>query len=419
MGERTAIMASGAEQKRKIGRSGLWAMAGAGLAALAVAVTGYTSGVPQTLAAPADLPSPPAGGELGFVVNHFAPTYFHGEDDCPDGPAQMLRANWLATMAAPERARIQRPENAQEFRQRYRAYAMGPDNTDICTHYARFDRAPQRTVQGHIAPGFDLDGDASGAQTANTCAHGTFTSPDGQATGIDNQLWRAMGCLDKMRGIKGMPPSNYQQFDGTLANGQNAQVILLRGVDSLVDDPDVEVIYTNTSDRAVLDSMGHFLPGGSFVMVDERRVRNVLHGRIANGVFEARSPLIQLRYSQLVGGTLRGTELRGTRAIWRFEQARLRLEFQADGTIKGMVGGYQTVHDVMQPVAMGGLGAAVTADFDCPVLYATVRQMADGGRDPKTGQCTSLSMAMELTAMPAFVTYVPDAAVTMRVDDSQ
>jgi hypothetical protein len=84
-------------------------------------------------------------------------------------------------------------------------------------------------------------------------------------------------------------------------------------------------------------------------------------------------------------------------------RVKMRLAFAPDGSVKGLLGGYQALSASFQPMWFGGLGAAVTADWDCPSVYAAIRKMADGDRDPATGQCTTISSALELRAVPAFV----------------
>lgn len=351
------------------------------------------------------LPEPPPSREMGFVVQHFALTYESNEDDCPDGLANMLRANFVSTLPPTERTRLLKQENAAEFTQRYRAYARGPDNTDICTHFDQFDRPPQKTVQGRTAQGLDLDGNSDGSANPGGCGHTEFTSPAGE-TGIDNQVWRAMGCLEKNRGKDGNPASNFQNFTSSLANGENGQVLLLRGVDSLVSDDDVEVIYANTQNPAILNPNGGFIAHASYGIGDTPGGPNVMRGRISNGVLEARAPRLQLRQIWRTGGSGRGSDLRGGRSKWDMSRVRLRLMFQPDGSAKGLLGGYQAVRDVLAPLSMGGIAAALTADWDCPSIFAAVKKMADGDRDPNTGQCTTISTAFELTAVPAFVTTV-------------
>jgi hypothetical protein len=196
-------------------------------------------------------------------------------------------------------------------------------------------------------------------------------------------------------------------MDQFMASGEWTQVILLRGVDSLVRDDDVEVIYANTPDRPVVDSKGGFLTGMSFTISDSApRHRNVLHGRIRDGVLTTDPADIKLTQTWGQGGA---RDIRGHRTMWDLRRARLRLTIRPDGTLGGVVGGYQPIWNMLQSPSIGGAGAAVDAGIDCAAELKTLKAMADGIKDPKTGQCTGVSSAMELKAVPAFVTDIETA----------
>lgn len=389
---------------------------GAALGLAGAAVFGSTlpwRGKPvEAVAAVPARPAAPAGGELAFVVESFSPPYHHGADDCPEGPATALRENFTASLSLAERERLLRPENAAQFQQAYRDYARGPDGGDICTNFDRFQRAAGRTVQGAVGPGLDLDGGGDAAGGDKGCAQRDFTSPAGER-GIDNQTWRALGCFKIFRGSATRPPDSGAQFGLSLANGENAQVIVLRGVDSLVQDDHVEVIYGNTRERAIVGPNRRFLHGATYAMDATPGGPNLLSGRIVAGVLEAKTPLLRLRNVWNLGRGIVGEDLRGARGEMRFGRARLRLHFLPDGSVKGMIGGFQPVEQAIFVPSVGGLGAAVTADFDCPVLYATLKSMADGDRDPRDGTCHSISAAYEIEAVPAFV-MVPRTATASR-----
>lgn len=355
-----------------------------------------------------NLPPPPPNGEQGFVVYYFSPTYEGNADDCPEGFASMLRENMLATLSPAKRERVLQPDHEEEFNALYRKFAIREDGANICTNMEWFDRPAQKTVQGKTAAGFNLDGDASGDATQSGCAHDNFTGRDG-TPGVDNQYWRAIGCLEKFRPHKGQPPQTSQHFGMSLANGENAQVILLRGVDSWLQDDDVEIIYANTPDRALVDSQRNFLHGASYAATNTPGGPNRFRGRIVNGTIEAHTPHLQLRQVYYLGAGLRGLDITGTRTKWDFRDAQLRLSLQPDGSIKGMLGGYQPVLTSLITPHLGGSGAALGADYDCAAMYAAVLKMADGHRDPETGQCTTISTTIDIKAVPAFVSLDEDS----------
>ena len=81
------------------------------------------------------------------------------------------------------------------------------------------------------------------------------------------------------------------------------------------------------------------------------------------------------------------------RGSWDLRKARLRLAFQPDGTLKGIVGGYEPIGDLLLSSSLGDYGTAMNAGIDCAAEYNTLGKFADGLRDPRTGECTGVSSA--------------------------
>jgi hypothetical protein len=341
------------------------------------------------------LPPPPSGGIMGFVVDRFFPAVLGGDDACPTGSVPRVREAYLQTLPPGERARLSQKANEPELTQRWQEWTIGSDGTNICSQPDRFDRPAIPTVQSKRALGLDLDGGGA----VSSCAHESFTGVTGER-GVDNQAYRAMGCTPEWRVFEGGSEvaSGYRQF---LASGEWTQVLLLRGVDSLERDDDVEVIYGNTPDRPLLDSKGQYLAGASFaISAKPPRHRNVLRGRIVGGVLTTEPAPIKLTQTWGQGGP---RDIRGTRSTWTLSRARLRLTFQPDGSLRGLVGGYQPMFELIQAPAIGGIGSATVGGIDCAAQLKTLEALADGSPDPKTGQCTTISTALELRAVPAFV----------------
>lgn len=368
-----------------------------------VGTPAYSEPAPET-----KLPAAPANGTIGFVVQTFAPPIVPGMDACPTGTAPRLRDVYLATVPEAERARLMQKQNEQELTRLWHAYASGPDGSNICSQPDKFSHAAYPLVASKHGIGLDLDGGSPGA---DGCTHENFQSPTGEQ-GIDNQEYRAMGCTLEFRGKDGQGGDQLTGMRQFHNSGEWTQVILLKGVDSLVNDPDVEVIYANTADRPELDSKGNFLRGQSFTVSEEgARHRNVLHGRIVDGVLTTDPTDIRLAQTWGQGGA---RDIRGNRSQYHYIKGRLRLSFQSDGALRGLVGGYRPIFDVIVSPALGGIGSAVVAGIDCASEYAALQKAADGVRDPKTGQCSAVSSAMRIEAIPAFVTDLPNTRTASR-----
>lgn len=358
---------------------------------LAAAATAPEGGVMLDRVAPGPLPAPPADGEMGFILTSFTPAANGRPGSCPNGPTRTVRENFLLGLPAAEQARLRLPENEPELTRRWKATIFGPNRTNICSNPEAFDRPLQPTVSTPVARGLNLDdGDGS------SCQHQEFTSPEGQP-GIDNQEFRVMGCSEGYNGKDGNGGELALAYNERLRTGETSMVLLLRGVDSLVNDPDVEVIFATTDDRPMLDSKRNYLGGASFSVSTNPNWRNVLKGRIVNGRLLTDPANIRLTQRWGQGGA------RGQRAEWEFHRGRFSLAFQPDGTVKGLFGGYQPMRNIIQAATLGGAGSALVAGIDCASILKTLTAMADGDRDPKTGQCQSISSGMDVAGVPAFV----------------
>jgi hypothetical protein len=93
----------------------------------------------------------------------------------------------------------------------------------------------------------------------------------------------------------------------------------------------------------------------------------------------------------------------GKGSEWDFARGKLQLAFKADGTLDGVIGGYVPLTMYMVHQIGGGAGTVTVGDIDCSSQYRTLQAMADGDRDPATGQCHRISSAIHIEAVPAYV----------------
>ncbi len=119
-------------------------------------------------------------------------------------------------------------------------------------------RRPTRTTssstrsRGKKSYGLNLDGKVS---------PNDFTSPDG-TPGIDNEVYRAVGCIIGFRGPDGVEV--IFQNKAISSDTFNRTMIELTGVDSWTKDDDVTVTIFRGHDRLLTDAKGDkVLPGGT------------------------------------------------------------------------------------------------------------------------------------------------------------
>jgi hypothetical protein len=343
-------------------------------------------------------PAPPASGEMSFVFSTFVDAIYPGmQDACPNGTANMVRDNFLSTLPLEERERLQKPENEPELTTRWKAYGFSPDHRmNVCANYDKFDHPLYKTVQSQIAYGVNLDGDTSGEHPHDpyVCPHEKFTSPIGEK-GVDNQYYRAMGCERNHRGPDGKI-GDILIGDKSALMSDYTIVMILRNVHSLVNDDNVEVVLASSQDKPIVDTQQNFIRNASYQVTANQHWRNVLHGRIVNGVLTTDSKDIVLE-RQL------GNRPRGVPTDWNFARSRLQVVFKPDGTLDGVVGGYVPLTMYLLQAIGGSAGSVTVANIDCASQYRTIKALADGERDPATGQCGRISSAMHFEAVPAYV----------------
>jgi hypothetical protein len=221
-------------------------------------------------------------------------------------------------------------------------------------------------------------------------------SPTGEK-GVDNQAYRALGCERNWRAADGVNPGEIHIGYKDSIMSDYTIVLILHNVHSLVNDDNVDVILASSPDKPITDSQQNFIRDASYQVMKDPRWRNVLHGHIHNGVLTTETKDILLQRPIGLGGN------RGLRSVYDFARGKLELTFKPDGTVEGVMGGYAPLITFMQQEIFGGAGTVTVADIDCSSQYVTLKKLADGERDPTTGQCNRISTVMQVDAVPAFV----------------
>lgn len=335
-----------------------------------------------------------ASQDYGFVVTSMGLQFYKGDEkvDCPDGRSPGTRDGFLAAQTPAERARLLKPENAAELDRRYKLdYVFDRRGMDICTNADLFDtpdRILQKPVQSKIGPGMDLDGASGPAPAPGACAHDSFTSPTGEK-GVDNQFFRAIACNTFWRGVG----DGLGDAAGELYWSENPVVVVVRGVDSWSNDPEVEVVIAASPDLPPRDAAQKVVDGGSLSMTTNPRHRIVVKGRIAGGVLTT-APANLILPRNWVGAS--GGE-------FILNHARIRVRLNDRGELVGDAGGYRPIDNAIGVLRVGGPGVANTAGVECASIRKTLRVLADGDRDPATGQCTSVSTGLNFHAKAAFI----------------
>ena len=233
------------------------------------------------------------------------------------------------------------------------------------------------TAQGRFAYGFDLDGQVSPDD---------FEDPDSHELGVDNHMWRVLGCFDVYRIRRPVVPYNESIVWDTAIDSMPAWLMSVSG-ENLDRDGDVTVTFDRSFNVLLRDAYGGVMSGATFVIDPDPRSHNVFKGTIKNQVLTIEPGDFSLQgESQFY-------------AVLRFSQTQLRLQMDPDGSLRGILGGYQPWRDYYHYLAIRGES---DGQVDLPGGYYAMKRLADGGPDIMTGENTEISAAYWLEAVPAF-----------------
>lgn len=375
----------------------------------------------------------PQNGQFGFVVSHIK--YALGKDAsdtgaCPDGMTQGYGKtsgfNGIGDVFV-SKPDLQRQEGEVEDKYVRRVFtqAMSDPNTkNLCLNPELGKADPNfKTVTGKnvSADGIDLDGQDShlnGKAAPNTCPHEDFRGMNGEH-GIDNQFFRLVGCSKSWQST-GL--SN--QYEIEMYTGAWGILITLKGVQDLRNAKDVEVgIYAN-ADPIQLSPTREALPDATYAMDQDPRFRAVTHGRILNGVLT--TDPVDVRFHVVTNSIHLERPL---------QDARLQVTLTPDGGMEGILAGYTQVEELydfqygfrdgkdakgnpapLQLRTVSSIGQAAVLGHTCQGAYYAMKQLADGHRDPKSGQCSALSTQYRIKAIPAFVVDSPTQSINQDLD---
>lgn len=324
----------------------------------------------------------------GFLVTSLTPAvYDDGEKSCPGGIVTAPDTEaFLAKKPKAEREKLLQPGNRPVLAQAACLAAAqeqqkGQDSKDEPPSYSF------TTVQGKVAYGFDLNRAYGKVRPAYYCQHENFISPEGEE-GVDNQWYRALGCLQTFR------PGGllHEYFNAGMRAGEFSILISIDGIDNPANDDEVQVgFYTSADPKAVAKQPGS--TAGGLRVLNDKYYHAVVRGKIKAGVVTTEPVHMRFQVSPL----LHEMEIR---------DARAQFQLAPDGSMKGLLGGYQEIQFLSYWAINRHMEEKVpTGATVCTSFSKTVAAFADGYPDPKKdGPCGWISVAYQFEAVPAKVT---------------
>jgi len=240
--------------------------------------------------------------------------------------------------------------------------------------------------QAKVAYGFNLDGKVSSED---------FTDPETGEKGIDNQYYRALGCLDTYRATVGVSRPAIPEFKWDVTREHApAWLIEISGIDDYQNDDQVEVSWHLATTAAIKDASSGVRRDMTMMVDAGSRMKVRLPAKIQDGWLLTD----QVDELKLISDPYFGPG-------YDFKRARVRIKFNEDGSIRGILGGYL---DYLKAYWGEGGSYGSTWEYfmggDLPGLYYAMKKSADADPD-SNGQNKSISSTWWFEGVPAFVTH--------------
>ena len=317
----------------------------------------------------------PLDGKIGYVMTNLFWSVYQTPDskeECPNGFNDGPREQFEILFPDPGTRTVIDTQLKQEI--------------ETWHPTAEPDPLPFYEVEGGLSFGLNLDGEVG---------PNDFTHPDG-AEGIDNEVYRAVGCIIGFRGPDGVEVI-FQ--DKAIADRRyNRTMIELTGVDDLQNDDAVSVSLYRGLDRLLTDATGmKVMPGGS-QRIDTRwgaKLIRYTRGKIVDGVLTS-EPIAEvvIPWMNLSVPTFQ-----------IIRDMRLQLKLTPSGA-EGLIAGYADVDTwYRQLIRNDSTHHLSNGQISGISLYKALRRLADAYPDPQTGANTAISTALDVKMAQVFIVH--------------
>ena len=317
----------------------------------------------------------PPHGTIGYVMTNLFWSVYQTPDakeECPNGFNDGPREQFEILFPDPDKRTVVDTQLKQEIE----TWHPTDDPDPLPFHY----------VQGALSYGLNLDGEVSPDD---------FTHPNGEP-GIDNEVYRAVGCIIGFRGPDGVEVI-FQ--DKAIADRRyNRTMIELTGVDDLANDDDVTVTLYRGLDRLLTDATGLKVMSGGSQRVDLRWGAKLIRrtqGKIVDSVLTTEPiPEVVIPWMNL-----------NVPSIHLIRDMRLRLSLSPTGA-EGLLAGYADVDTwYKQLIRNDSTHHLSNGQISGISLYKALRQRADAYPDASTGANTAISTALDVKMAQVYIVH--------------
>jgi hypothetical protein len=325
----------------------------------------------------------------GYVVGWFHPATYADHQSCPDGLEPLshgLHRRILASLGygAKEVDKLMAGPAEEYFKVLSTRGRVNGKPVDPYSNPESVLDPRIKTVKGSKIYGFDLDGRTTEED---------FQDPESGTLGVDNQLFRAIGCIpDYHYNLPERPFFDYSNWKNFAAASMPAWLMSISAPD-LSRDGQVTVRFLKATYHLEYGANGEPLPDMTYLVHDKHRPQNTntFKGEIKDGVLTIGSADLYLE-----GETPMLAQL-------DLEKVQARFRISPRGELQGYIGGYQPWLDVYFMYASMGIIAESGNGIDVVGVYYALKRLADAGRDPNSGQNLKISATYRLEATPAYL----------------
>ncbi len=313
-------------------------------------------------------------GTIGYVMTNLFWSVYQTPDaqECPRGFNDGPREQFEKLFPDPENMTVEQTQLAQEIETWHPT--TEPDGFEFYE------------IEGDLSWGLNLDG---------VDGPNDFTHPDG-TTGIDNEVYRAVGCIIGFRGPDGVEV--IFQDKAIADDNYNRMMIEITGVDDLENDDSVTINLYRGMDRLLTDATGLQIMSGGTQRVDYRWGKSLMRkmqGKIVD------STLITEPIEDMVMPWMN----LGVPSTHVFRDMRLQLTLSPDGAT-GLVAGYADVDKwYYQLIRNDSTHHLSNGQISGISLYKALRRLADAYPDPETGENTAISTALDVKMTQVFISH--------------
>ena len=349
------------------------------VAVAAIALTAFSSATAET---------------RGYAISLIYTASYQSPDNCPKGgnggPKELKTRILMSRGYTREKALeiignddTDEKGNRVDFRMRG---SIDGKPASVTTFPQSYPDPHVETAVGRFAYGFDLDGKTG---------PDSFEDPETHQQGVDNQMWRVLGCFANYWVRRPVIPYNESIVWDTAMDSMPAWLMSISG-DDLSKDGAVTVTFDRALNILMRDARGAVLPGSSYTIDEDPRSHRVFKGQLANGVVTVEpGEFFMQGESQFY-------------ALLRLNKAQLRVYLKPNGNVYAVLGGYQPWLDYYHYLAIRGEGDGLV---DLPGVYNAMKRLADANPDPATGLNRDISAAYYIEAAPVFHTSVDGRVV--------